>query len=187
MWHSLRKVTSALGLWSSTSWRRPSWRLRSLSWLLGTPEATCCSAGEGASTADGRAHAAGQHADGGACSRLLMWRASAPLSEGARPLKGFVSNAAGPSECHSSCTSHAPDRGELSKRSAGNPRGSDCAPDPTPRPIRSFLRRQLNRKELRRMKVAQVAPLYESVPASPLRRDRADRGSSHRCVGRARP
>ena len=35
--HSLPKVTGAPGLWSSTSWR-PSWRLRSLSSLLGTPE-----------------------------------------------------------------------------------------------------------------------------------------------------
>ena len=38
-WHSLRRATSAPGLWSSTSWR-PSWRLRSLCSRLGTPEAT---------------------------------------------------------------------------------------------------------------------------------------------------
>ena len=39
IWRSLPKAF-APGSWSSTSWRRPSWPLRSLSWLLGTPEAT---------------------------------------------------------------------------------------------------------------------------------------------------
>jgi len=43
-WHrnlalTAEKVTSAPALWSSTFWRR-SWPRRSLSWLLGTPEAT---------------------------------------------------------------------------------------------------------------------------------------------------
>ena len=40
IWRSLPKAIIAPGSWSSTSWRRPSWPLRSLSWLLGTPEAT---------------------------------------------------------------------------------------------------------------------------------------------------
>jgi hypothetical protein len=58
-WHSLPKVTSALGLWSSTSWR-PSWRLRSLSSLLGTPEATAVrQVTERAAATAGRSRTAG--------------------------------------------------------------------------------------------------------------------------------
>jgi hypothetical protein len=43
------------------------------------------------------------------------------------------------------------------------PRGSDRAPDPTPTD-QVFFRRQLNRKESRQVKIAQISPLYESVP-----------------------
>jgi len=78
-------------------------------------------------------------------------------------VQAYWSNAAGRSSVIRDAP-HAPDRWEPSKGSAGNPRGSDRAPGPTPRPIRSSSGRQPSRKESHQVKIAQVALLYESVP-----------------------
>ena len=71
-------------------------------------------------------------------------------------------------------------------RRVGNPGRSNCAPDPTPRPIRFSSDGSVPQGVTPSEDRLGCAPLRVGA-ASPLRRDRADRGSSHRCVGRAWP